>query len=102
MEKDRKGLGTRRIAENLEILHAETRMLRIVVTGLVADASPSARAYAIELIKQAAAQEPRFAVDFKSDELARVGITRLAADWIANLTPASPGTSPSHDPFPGE
>jgi hypothetical protein len=75
-----------RVAENLEILRAETQMLSIVVTGLLRNATPEAKAYAVNLINEAAKAEPRFALDFQGEELARQGITRLASDWIAVLT----------------
>lgn len=75
-----------RIAENLEILRAETRMLRIIVTGLVMNASAEAKDYAIALIQDAATAEPSFALNDTAEELARHHITRMASDWIALLS----------------
>jgi hypothetical protein len=77
------------IAENLEILRAETQMLRIVVTGLAMNASQEARDYAIGLIKKAAETKPRFAADPTAEEWAKIGITQMASAWIAVLSPES-------------
>lgn len=80
------GLKLADIAENLEILRAETRMLRIIVSGLLINASPEARGYAISLISEAAAAEPRFAARGAEAEMARRFITDLASSWIAMLS----------------
>ncbi len=82
-----KELTISRIAENLEILHAEMRMLRIVVQGLVRNASPEAKAFAIDLLTIAAEAEPRFALTDAAEEMARIYITRIASSWIAALRP---------------
>jgi len=85
MEEPMAELSMIRIIANFEILHTEVKMLRLVVKCLAMTSPQDVRKAAISMIELAAEEKPKFATDMTAEYLSEIGITGIAADWIAAL-----------------